>query len=197
MNTYSGFKPTYLYIKQHTITGKLYFGKTVKNPEKYLGSGLHWKAHIKKHGNEHVVNLWYYLFDSMNECISFALEFSNKMNIVESDQWLNLTVENSISGGAIPACHSVEAKSKRANTYSLKTNSEHQEISDKISKSKIGKFRPDISVLQTGKLLPESHKQNISDSMKGLKQKQIQCPHCLKIGGNLMKRWHFDNCKSK
>ena len=25
------FKPTYLYIKQHTVTGKLYFGKTTKD----------------------------------------------------------------------------------------------------------------------------------------------------------------------
>lgn len=37
------FEPTYLYIKQHSITGKLYFGKTVKNPEKYNGSGSPWR----------------------------------------------------------------------------------------------------------------------------------------------------------
>ncbi len=35
------FTPTYLYIKRHTVTGKLYFGKTVKTGssfDRYLGS---------------------------------------------------------------------------------------------------------------------------------------------------------------
>jgi len=40
------FQPTYLYIKQHTKTGKLYFGKTGNDPEKYLGSGTRWKRHL-------------------------------------------------------------------------------------------------------------------------------------------------------
>lgn len=32
------FKPTFLYLKQHSVTGKLYFGKTVsKDPSKYKG----------------------------------------------------------------------------------------------------------------------------------------------------------------
>jgi hypothetical protein len=31
------FKPTWLYIKQHTVTGLKYFGKTTRNPEKYKG----------------------------------------------------------------------------------------------------------------------------------------------------------------
>lgn len=33
------YKPTYLYIKVHSITGMKYFGKTTKNPIKYDGSG--------------------------------------------------------------------------------------------------------------------------------------------------------------
>lgn len=37
-----------LYIKIHNVTGLKYFGKTTKNnPEKYTGSGKHWKRHIK------------------------------------------------------------------------------------------------------------------------------------------------------
>ena len=55
MNIYT---PTYLYIKQHALTGKLYFGKTVQNPEVYKGSGTHWTNHIKKHGKEHIKTLW-------------------------------------------------------------------------------------------------------------------------------------------
>ena len=54
-------KPTYLYIKQHKITKLKYFGKTTKDPNKYLGSGKHWIRHIKKHGLE-IDTIWYQLF---------------------------------------------------------------------------------------------------------------------------------------
>jgi hypothetical protein len=97
MNSYT-FTPTYLYIKQHSVTGKLYFGKTVKDPESYLGSGTHWMRHIKKHGKEHVVTLWYCLFLDQESCTEFALLFSKQENIVESDDWLNLRDENGKDG---------------------------------------------------------------------------------------------------
>lgn len=83
------FKPTFLYIKQHTVTGKLYFGKTIKDPEKYYGSGKYWKNHIKKHGKEHVINLWYCLFYNEQDCKKFALDFSKQQNIIESEEWAN------------------------------------------------------------------------------------------------------------
>ena len=34
------FPTTYLYIKQHTVTGKLYFGKTMQDVNTYPGSGV-------------------------------------------------------------------------------------------------------------------------------------------------------------
>ena len=83
------FKPTFLYIKQHTITGKLYLGKTTKNPEKYLGSGSYWIKHIAKHGKEHVVNLWYCLFYDKDECKKLALLLSDICNVVDDKSWAN------------------------------------------------------------------------------------------------------------
>lgn len=41
-----------LYIKTHNITGLKYFGKTIKNPLKYKGSGKYWKRHLAIHGND-------------------------------------------------------------------------------------------------------------------------------------------------
>jgi hypothetical protein len=53
--TYQEITPTYLYIKQHSITGLKYFGKTTKsNPYKYNGSGKYWIRHINKNGKEHI-----------------------------------------------------------------------------------------------------------------------------------------------
>jgi hypothetical protein len=67
----------------------MYFGKTTKNPEKYLGSGSYWVRHIKKHGKQYVINLWYCLFYNELECREFALQFSKQHNIVESKEWAN------------------------------------------------------------------------------------------------------------
>lgn len=100
MDTYT-FTPTYLYIKQHSITGKLYFGKTIRNPEIYLGSGTYWNRHIKKHGKEHVITLWYCLFYDKESITDFAINFSKSQNIVESEKWLNLKPETGVDGGTI------------------------------------------------------------------------------------------------
>jgi hypothetical protein len=76
----------------------MYFGKTIKNPEKYNGSGSYWTKHINKHGKEHVVTLWYCLFYDEQDCKEFALSFSEKQNIVESKDWANQIYENGTDG---------------------------------------------------------------------------------------------------
>jgi len=91
-------KPTYLYIKQHKITKLKYFGKTTKDPNKYLGSGKHWIRHIKKHGLE-IDTIWQQLFTDEKELVDFALKFSKDNNIVESSEWANLKEENGLDGG--------------------------------------------------------------------------------------------------
>ena len=100
-------KPTYLYIKQHSITGLKYFGKTTKNdPIKYLGSGKYWKRHIKKHGIEHIKTLWYQLFEDEQKMIEYATQFSKDNNITESKEWANLKCENGLDGGFDKGCWS-------------------------------------------------------------------------------------------
>lgn len=96
------FKPTYLYIKQHSVTKKCYFGKTTrKNPIKYLGSGKYWKRHLKIHGKEFVETLWFKLFTDQSECTRIALLFSEQQDIVKSELWLNIIPENGIDGAPI------------------------------------------------------------------------------------------------
>jgi hypothetical protein len=88
----------YLYVKQHNRTGLKYFGKTqTQNPEKYSGSGIYWKNHIKKHGNDvSTIEIWE--FDNIDECSKFAMNFSIQNNIVESVEWANQIIENGIDG---------------------------------------------------------------------------------------------------
>lgn len=91
----------YLYVKQHRVTGLKYFGVTIKkDPKVYLGSGLHWRRHLKTHGND-VDTLEIWEFDDQDECERFALEFSEKNNIVESTEWANLRPENARAGRPI------------------------------------------------------------------------------------------------
>lgn len=94
------FKPTFLYIKQHKITGLLYFGKTTKNPEKYHGSGVYWKRHLKKHGHQ-IETLWYCLFNYQNLCTEFAVSFSEQEDIVHSKLWANAIIENGLDGAQV------------------------------------------------------------------------------------------------
>lgn len=161
------FTPTYLYIKQHAITGKYYFGKTTcKNPVKYPGSGTYWQRHLKEHGKECTVTLWYCLFKDEAECTKFALEFSEKMDIVKSDQWANLIPEDGLDG----VIQTEEVRSKISAAHiGMKAS---LETCKKISIGNKGKIRSlksrvNISNGHIGIKLSDAHKKNISINSKG------------------------------
>lgn len=100
-NSQHNFTPTWLYIKQHNITGLKYFGKTTSaDPVKYKGSGRYWLRHLKSHGNL-VTTVWAKLFTSFNELTEYAKNFSDENNIVESIEWANLIPESGLDGGGI------------------------------------------------------------------------------------------------
>jgi len=82
----------YLYIKTHNKTGLKYFGKTVRDPYKYKGSGKRWLFHIKKHGNDVSTEIIKECH-SLEELKEWGLYYSNLWNIVESREWANLKPE--------------------------------------------------------------------------------------------------------
>ena len=95
----ASFKPTRLYIKE--LAGIKYFGKTIsKDVSKYTGSGTRWTNQIQKYGKENIKTLWISeWFVCPADIQDFALLFSELNQIVESDNWANLTAENGIDGG--------------------------------------------------------------------------------------------------
>ena len=134
------FKPTYLYIKQHTETKLKYFGKTtLDDPIKYLGSGKYWLNHIEKHGKDKVITTWYQLFINQDELIDFAIKFSKDNKITESSDWANLCDENGLSGGY------------RENNHLkiLNTIPQKKESIQKRSKALKGRQSPKIGIKQT------------------------------------------------
>lgn len=177
------FQPTFLYIKQHFITKKCYFGKTTcKDPVKYNGSGKHWKRHIKKHGIKFVETLWYKLFTDQVECTRVALLFSEQQDIVKSELWLNQIPENGIDGGGVKGLkHTSEARAKMMGNKNALG-----------SKSSLG----NKNALGHKNLSGFKHTPETRAKMKEYKHLRIVCPHCkLEGANNGMKRWHFNNCK--
>jgi hypothetical protein len=176
ITTYKEITPTYLYIKQHSVTKKKYFGKTTKDPNKYLGSGHYWLSHIKKHGKQFVETIWLsdlYYDTSISE---YAIRFSTENNIVESKDWANLIPENGLDGGVSGIKHSAETIAKRVAANKGYKHSE--EIKTKISEQKKGKklgsqsaeSRAKKSVAHMGKTKSAEHRSNISAAQKGKKR---------------------------
>lgn len=164
------FVPTYLYIKLHTITGKCYFGKTIKDPLKYLGSGIRWRRHIRQHGKDKVETLWYKLFDTREELIRISLLFSEQQDIVKSERWLNLVPENGFDGNGRYGKGRIFSAEHRAN-LSAAQKERSDETCAKISASKMGKkFTPEQnaakSARQTGKKHKPHKKHNYPNKLK-------------------------------
>lgn len=200
-------KPTFLYIKQHRITKKLYFGKTFKNPLKYKGSGTHWSRHCSKHGND-VETLWYCLFFEAEELTKFALQCSSLWNIVQSDQWLNLIIEDGLGGRGVEGVKrsaetrlkmSISAKARSHEVYLKAARNRSPEAYIKSADARRGAKRTKESIARmSGREISAETRSKISKALKTKPKETVKCPHCVKEGGiYAMKRYHFNNCKSK
>ena len=181
-------KPVYLYVKQHSKTGLMYFGKTIRSDvETYLGSGIYWTNHIKKHGSGDVKTVWVSeAFTDVSELTDFAQLFSEHFDIVNSSLWGNLVIENGITGGAIRtgAVLSEETREKlRIKATGRKASSQTKQKMSEAHKGHI----------QTDKQKHAMRDYNLSRNLP-----KLVCPHCAKIGSYVaMHRWHFDKCKIK
>jgi len=87
----------YLYVKTHNLTGLKYLGKTTHNPYKYNGSGKYWQRHLKEHGYDITTEV-IFQSDSKETFKDVALYYSKLWNIVESNEWANLTLEEGQGG---------------------------------------------------------------------------------------------------
>ena len=167
-------KPTFLYIKRHTITGKYYFGKTVKHPEKYKGSGVYWRRHIAKHGEEYVETVWFCLFYEFTDLQQFALSFSELNNIDTSDNWCNHIYETGLDGGSLPGKGN-GVFGKPSHWRGKKQTAEHKQ---KVIDSRLRRF----TEIGHGPKLSEEHKLKISNSLSKLFEDPSKNPMFGKFG---------------
>ena len=111
----------YLYVKQHSVTGLRYFGKTAQDPYRYKGSGKHWLRHIKSHGVE--------------QAHQFAIAFSESNNIVSSPDWANLIIEDAFGGRGVKG-RIQPASERRARSAALKGKSKSEQAKANMRKPK-------------------------------------------------------------
>lgn len=175
---YTSITPTYLYIKQHSVTGLKYFGKTTKNPYKYSGSGTYWKTHINKHGKEFVKTIWVSGLYYDTSIVEHALHFSIENNIIESNNWANLMLENGLDGGIFTENSKIKYKQTCFKKYGVENPSQSEIIKQKKVNTSNENWGVEYSL--QSKIIKEKSKQtllekygveNASQSIK-IKQKK-------------------------
>jgi len=159
---YEEFKPTWLMIKRHEVTGLKYLCKTNKSTKEemlaYKGSGTRWTNHINSHGREHVVTDWYCLYTDRDECVNVASELSHKYNVVESDEWANLIEETGLHGGS-KGLKRIITDDLRLKLSEAAKNRSRQHRHNEQTKKLISEKRKGIS-------FSEKHKQSLSKAAK-------------------------------
>jgi hypothetical protein len=123
------FKTTALYVKTHNKTGFKYFGKTtcLSRIHTYKGSGVHWCRHLKTHGSDYTTELLG-IWQDQERLKKFAIKFCQDNNIVESEQWANMVLEEGLQGAS------------NGDTNVSKRDDVRAKMSKHSAKNQLGKF---------------------------------------------------------
>ena len=149
----------YLYVKTHNVTGLKYLGQTTCDPYSYMGSGIRWTRHLKKHGFDittEIIGEYYNKEDLKRQ----GIYYSTLWNVKESTEWANLTEENGM-GGDLRSGKIHTNQSKKKISESKKGTKHSDETKAKISSSLKGK-----EPWNKNRGLSEEHKQKISNTAK-------------------------------
>ena len=173
------FSPTALLVMSHTVTGLKYFCKTshLKDLYNYKGSGLRWKRHLKKHGKDITVGIMGFYTD-YQRCRDAALKFSQENDIVNSDAWANLVLENGTDGALNGSDNPFYGKTHtpemiehlRLQKIGKSVNKgayRSPENRAKISASLKGRKNPEIAEKLRGRIISEETRKKISEAGKG------------------------------
>jgi hypothetical protein len=185
----------YLYLKTHNVTGLKYLGKTTQDPYQYKGSGVRWENHIKKHSYDVSTTI---LFQTENkeEFKKVALDYSHRLNIVESKEFANLTHEEGQGGMTTNQWEKGNTpwnKGKKC-PYLIENKKLYWEQWKKDNPNYKDKWKKYIPKGKENWNIAHNGKGNISV----INKRKLKCPHCGKESnaGNIY-RWHNDNCKQK
>ena len=165
------------------------------------------------------------VFSTIKECRDFETSYLERVNVIENDQWLNMTTNRAIapecSGGAKGAYASHESRRKHFlndsefanamrehainNFTSTKANEKRKKTFEKIKHSQ-GENNPRFGVVikgtETAKNISNARKQQVEFNRKAatyMNSKSFTCEHCGKenLSSGNYKRWHHTKCRFK
>ena len=156
----------YLMIKTHNVTGMKYLcKKSTKNIKRcftYLGSGVFWQRHLKKHGK----NITTEIIETCSCMASFrekGLFWSNFYNVVDSPNWANLVAED--GGNSNNSTFEQMVQNRKAAHNKIKNTPEYIETRKKCGEK--------TRERQLGKPVKERMPEGWVDPRKGKKMKDI------------------------
>lgn len=201
------YSTMYIYKVTNLLNNKIYVGCCVRTPEKsidYFGSGKIIKAAIRKYGKKNFSK------EILEKNIAtYELLYEREIfwiKELDAKSGYNLSAGGNFNpfGGMFKKKHTADSKEKMSSKR--KNVPLSQEHKNRIGESNRNKKKSlwsaerceNQSIVLTGRILADTHKENIGLQLKGKLsgEKNMQCPYCKKIGsGNAMKRWHYEKCK--
>lgn len=206
----------YTYLIGWTAHDKWYYGYRGANkssPEedlwvRYFTSSKYVEEFRKLHGEPDVVKV-HRIFESCEEARLHEHRVLSKLKAVGSVRWLNRT-----NGGGRDffdgSCRTPETYRKISKALKGRVFRSGYKLSEE-TKAKIGaKSKGRTASAETRKMWSEQRtgvkpwnkgvpfsEDSKAKMAKAARAQAHVCPHCGKTGGNVLFRWHFDNCKQK
>jgi hypothetical protein len=180
----------YLMIKKHNKTGMKYLCQTRrKDPFLYTGSGKYWKLYLEKHGNDIVTEI-IGTYQTKEELKEAGIYYSNLYNVIDSEEWANLKLEEGDGGRTSDTIGYKEGMQKRR-SYAGKNNPQY---------GKTGYWANKVGPMLGKNWYNNGTKEVLTDTQPdGWNNGRItkMCEHCSKTL-NLVnyKRWHGERCKA-
>lgn len=188
-----------VYKTTNTINGKFYIGVHNGKDPNYLGSGKYLNDAIAHYGRDSFERTTLYEVDTLEEALVIEAEIVNKDFLLREDTY-NLTL-----GGGIPPAWGSTGPRPDASERMKRNNPVHDpEVLAKL-KDRVTVKDSDGNTFSIKKSDPRyisgelvSVNKGRESKAKGVIMRQVECPHCKKIGRITgMKKWHFENCKDK
>lgn len=201
----------FTYKTINTKTGRYYYGmhSTDKLDDGYLGSGKRLRYSIRKYGKDCHVREILEFFEDRERMLDAERKLITDAEVLNRDclnvkiggegGWdhINGSTEYTRFSGMVHTEETINKIRKSATGRVLDDKTRR-----KISENHWSKRDPEAHKRACGSTLgtnlSESHKNKIRNSLIGIKQTIVKCPHCNKSGGErAMGRYHFDNCKTR
>ncbi|ASS33937.1 homing endonucease [Acidovorax phage ACP17] len=174
----------------------------------YFTSSKHVRAFREAHGEPDVIRV-HKSFECRESARRFEHRLLTRLKVVGSDRWLNRTngggrdffdgssrtpetyakISKALKGRVFRSgyTHSAETRSKIGANRRGKPHSAE-------TKARYSMMRKGREPWNKGIPFTDDAKAKMSSAAKAHAH---VCPHCGKVGGNVLFRWHFDNCKQK